>query len=261
MDSTMTVSEDSNSIMNKPASLKKTGLGQRLKSAREALQLTEKEAATRLHLNVTMITLMENENFAEGPPATFMRGYLRSYAKLLHLSENEITLTLKELESVTPSSHTAISTLNLQSKKYNERYFHWLTYVIILVLAVLVSVWWRSHSRYVIADVPPVQSATTSAPATVAVTPQNSVASPQPSTQVKPAATPATLNPAALPAAPSIAPSQPSISQKALEPTIAVTAPAATAIKPKKNTSLSPMDMALPEPGMDNDENEHKNSD
>ena len=273
MDSTMTVSEDSNNSMNKPESLKKTGLGQRLKSAREVLQLTEKEAAARLHLNVNMITLMENENFTEGPPAAFMRGYLRSYARLLNLSENEITLTLKDLESSIPSSNTAVPIVHLQPRKYNERYFHWLTYVIVLVLGVLVSVWWSSHSRYVIGDVPPVQSAITTAQATTAAAPQDSTESAQPPAEVKPAVTPietpTTLNSATLapPTSSTLMPSttllQPSIPQKAPEPTIAVTptTPVPAATKFEKTISLSHMGMALPEPGVDNDEDENKNSD
>lgn len=273
MDSTITVSEDSNNIMNKPESLKKTGLGQRLKSAREVLQLTEKEAAARLHLNVNMITLMENENFTEGPPATFMRGYLRSYARLLNLSENEITLTLKDLESSIPSSNTAVPIVHMQLRKYNERYFHWLTYIIVLILVVLVSVWWSSHSRYVIADVPPVQSTPATAQATsTAATSQDSTESAQPLAEVKPAITPietpttlssTTLAPTASTVMPSPTLLQPSISQKAPEPTIAVTPAIQSPAAPKseKTISLSHMNMALPEPGVDNDEEENKNSD
>lgn len=271
MDSTIAISEDSNSIMNKPESSKKTGLGERLKSAREAMQLTQKEAAARLHLNVNIISLIEDENFTNGPPATFIRGYLRSYARLLNLSENEITLTLKDLEHSIPSSNTAIPIVHMQPRKYNERYFHWLTYVIVLVLGVLVSVWWNSHSRYVIADVPPAKSAATASQST---TPQNVTESAQSATDAKsavtPVETPATLNSAAIaPSVPTLVPPttmmQPSILQKAPEPTISVTpttqsSTVSATAKPAKKTALSNMDMALPEPGIDNDEDENKNS-
>jgi len=274
MDSTIAISEDSSNIMNKPDPLKKTGLGERLKSARETMQLTQKEAAARLHLNVNIISLIENENFTNGPPATFIRGYLRSYARLLNLSENEITLTLKDLESSIPSSNTAIPVVHMQPRKYNERYFHWLTYIIVLVLGILVSVWWSSHSRYVIADVPPVQSAATTSQSTTA-TPQTLTESAQSLTETKPAVTPietsTTLNSATIvPAAPTLMPPttimQPSIPQKAPEPTIAATpttqsSTVSAATKPEKKTAISNMDMALPEPGIDNDEDENKNSD
>src|SRR5689334_12090930 len=108
MDTTIVIANDTNSTMNNAEPAKKTGLGARLKAARETMQLTEKEAATRLHLNTNIISIIENENFANGPPATFIRGYLRSYARLLNISENEIKLTLQELESAMPSSSTII---------------------------------------------------------------------------------------------------------------------------------------------------------
>lgn len=272
MDSTIAIFEDSNNIMNKPESLKKTGLGERLKLAREAMQLTEKEAAARLHLNVNIISLIENENFTNGPPATFIRGYLRSYARLLNLSENEITLTLKDLESSIPSSNTTMPVVHMQPRKYNERYFHWLTYVIVLVLGVLVSVWWSSHSRYVIADVPPVQSAATTSQSTTAI-PQSLTESAQSPTDTKPTVTtietPAILNSTTIaPAVPTLVPPTTmtsSIPQKTREPTISVTpttksSTVSTAAKPAKKTAISNMNMALPEPGIDNDEDENKNS-
>src|SRR5690242_10540136 len=154
MDSTTIISENNNSIMNKPEPFKKTGLGERLKSARIDMQLTDKEVALRLHLNVSIVTLIENEDFAEGPPATFMRGYLRSYAKLLNLPESEIKSTLQELEAAMPSSTTPIPVTQVKPPQDYERYLRWLTYVIVVVLMILVSVWWSSHSRYNISDVP-----------------------------------------------------------------------------------------------------------
>ena len=46
----------------------------------------------------------------------FIRGYLRSYARLLNLSENEITLTLKDLENAIPSS-SSIPVIPLKTQK------------------------------------------------------------------------------------------------------------------------------------------------
>ncbi len=269
MDSTITVSENNNSIMNKLEPFKKTGLGERLKSAREALQLTEKEVALRLHLNVTVVSLIESEDFAEGPPATFMRGYLRSYAKLLNLPESEIKSTLKELEAAMPSSTTPIPMAQVKPPKDNERYLHWLTYVIVVVLIVLVSVWWSSHSRYNIADVP-----TTPQPTAVATPAPAPAAAPTPtvpnSTAASPAPAAATVTTTAPPAKPEAAvqPTAPlqaapgSITTPAAPATptavpIATTAPAtpppAVPATETKKSTLSNLKMALPEPDVDAD--------
>lgn len=132
----------------------KTGLGVRLKRAREALHLTEKEAAARLYLNVNIINIIENESFADGPPVTFMRGYLRAYARLLNIPDSDIKGTIDQLEASIPVSTTPAPALQIHSIHQNNRYISWITYLILLTLITLVSLWWNSTSKYVIADVP-----------------------------------------------------------------------------------------------------------
>jgi cytoskeleton protein RodZ len=223
MDSTIVIAEDSNNIMNKPETLKKTGLGERLRTAREAMRLTPKEAAARLHLNVNIIALMENESFTDGPPAAFMRGYLRSYARSLNLSENEIQLTLKSLESSLPYQTTA-PIINLPRAHQGERYLRWLTYLIVLTLCALVSIWWSSHSRYATVDVP----AKISQPA---LPPQSTTL---PSSNLS------------------------AVAPKPVEPTLATPnkpAPVKNIEKARNVPAVSNMIMALPEPNDEPDEN------
>jgi cytoskeleton protein RodZ len=208
MDTTIVVADDINSIMNNPEPVRKTGLGARLKATREALQLTEKEAAARLHLNVNIISIIENENFADAPPATFIRGYLRSYARLLNISENEIKLTLKELESAIPSSCTITPALKqIQPVHYSEHHLRWLTSLIIVILVILVSLWWRSHSGYAITDLPTKISMPSATPLQTSPL-QSSVASmpPTPVKSVIASPTPAPLAQPPAPAAPLLPP-------------------------------------------------------
>ena len=89
MDNEIAINNDA-SMNIKPDIVKITGMGVRLKKARESLHLTEKEAAARLYLNPKIISVIEMEAFSEGPPITFMRGYVRSYARMLSLPESEI---------------------------------------------------------------------------------------------------------------------------------------------------------------------------
>jgi cytoskeleton protein RodZ len=140
------------------------GLGIRLKSAREAMSLSAKEAAAHLHLSVNIINIIEKEQFADGPPPTFMRGYLRSYARFLNVPDHEISKTLKELEMALPIKNTSLPILNTRPIQQTDRYLHWITYLIILTMIGLVALWWHSHQRYIITDVPtktasPAQSA------------------------------------------------------------------------------------------------------
>ncbi len=120
--------------------------GARFKSAREAMHLTEKEAGARLHLKPYLITIIETERFENGPPAIFMRGYIRSYGKLLNLSEKEIAQALTQLNLANPATSAPISAIQTQSIQYGSN-VGWSTSLVVIVLIGLVGMWWHTHSR------------------------------------------------------------------------------------------------------------------
>ena len=64
--------------------------GALLKEARVSLQLTPVDIAKRLNLKDTLIEDIENNEFDDMPSITFARGYLKGYAKLVHVSESEV---------------------------------------------------------------------------------------------------------------------------------------------------------------------------
>jgi cytoskeleton protein RodZ len=154
MDNEIAVLDDVNNMTNVTQPLKVTGLGKRLKTARESMNLSEKEAAARLYLNPKIISYIENEKFSDGPPITFMRGYLRSYAKLLNVPESEIKAELDEIELSIKPVHISAPILHASPINKSERYIRWITYLIVLTLLTLVCIWWSSQSHYLIADVP-----------------------------------------------------------------------------------------------------------
>ena len=120
--------------------------GTQLKTARELLNLSQKEVAARLHLSVNIIQILESDSMSHSLPITFTRGYMRSYARLLNFSEQEINQALQQL-GLTSSSTTLMPMLTTigTSKDYSMR---WLTYLIIFLLLTLVSIWWSTHPRY-----------------------------------------------------------------------------------------------------------------
>jgi cytoskeleton protein RodZ len=66
------------------------GVGALLKQSREQRGLTTAEVASQLRLKVSLIEQIEAEQWDPAVSATFIRGYLRAYAKLLKLPEHEI---------------------------------------------------------------------------------------------------------------------------------------------------------------------------
>ena len=64
--------------------------GQRLREAREALDLSQQDVAQYLHLNVNLIQALEDNNEDVLPAQIYLVGYLRSYVRLLNLSIDSI---------------------------------------------------------------------------------------------------------------------------------------------------------------------------
>ena len=64
--------------------------GHRLRLAREDLHLSKDEVAHHLHLDVQIVEALETDNFDNLPSPAYICGYLRSYARILKLPEDEI---------------------------------------------------------------------------------------------------------------------------------------------------------------------------
>ncbi len=74
-------------------------VGARLRDAREALGLDRQSVADRLHLRPTLIAAIEEGDHSEAPGELFLKGYVRTYARLVELSPEELLEQLdQELE-------------------------------------------------------------------------------------------------------------------------------------------------------------------
>lgn len=75
-----------------------------LRSAREEKGLSQKEVADQLFLSATFIRYIDNAEFDKLPKQPFIKGYLRSYARMVNLSGDEVVACfqkgLEEAEEV-----------------------------------------------------------------------------------------------------------------------------------------------------------------
>lgn len=120
--------------------------GMRLKSAREARGLESKDIAAQLRLSEKIISMIEKENYPSDLPVTFIRGYIRAYARLMEISEAEITKALEPIKPPTTfevEEHELIEPQPVTSGNYFMQFF---TYLILLTIASLVGIWWYSQS-------------------------------------------------------------------------------------------------------------------
>lgn len=126
-----------------------TAFGARLQSAREALGLNTKDAAARLRLNEKMIIMLEKEHYPHDLPITFIRGYLRSYGKLLQIPEHEIKKALEPIQpkpiisEPTPTKSTNKPAQPVTSKNYSMKIS---TYFIAFTMVGLFGAWWFTHN-------------------------------------------------------------------------------------------------------------------
>ena len=69
---------------------KRMSIGARLSAARNERQLTIRAVASELKIDVSMVAALERDDKAVLPAAIFVKGYLRRYARLVGLPEEEL---------------------------------------------------------------------------------------------------------------------------------------------------------------------------
>ena len=83
--------------------LARLGIGARLKAAREARGMSRQDLAQRLRLDEHVIEALETDDLERLPAPTFVRGYMRNYARLVGLDESLVAEALPEADA-TPAA-------------------------------------------------------------------------------------------------------------------------------------------------------------
>ncbi|NIR61600.1 MAG: DUF4115 domain-containing protein [Gammaproteobacteria bacterium] len=133
------------------------GPGARLRREREAQGLTLAGVAESLHLERRVVEALERDDLDHLPEATFVRGYLRGYARLLGLPAEEIVRAYAppgEETSAPPRAYTG-------RQDGGEPWAHWVAYGLVVLLAVLVFMWWRGQPPAPPEAAPPSEEART----------------------------------------------------------------------------------------------------
>ncbi len=161
---------------------KRIPFGTRLKSTREAMGLERKDVASQLRLNEKIIVMMEKDRYPVDLPVTFIRGYLRSYAKFLQIPEFEIKKGIEPIKqksmNIDPLTPIKQQPDTITSGDY---FMQFSTYLIIFTLFALVAMWWYTHSTQ--------KSAATTIATTEAANPKPAVTETVDNTNTAPAET------------------------------------------------------------------------
>ncbi|WP_407332362.1 cytoskeleton protein RodZ [Enterovibrio sp. 27052020O] len=121
--------------------------GRVLKDAREALGLSDQDVADRLRLRVSVIRELEENCCDNKQIATFTRGYIRSYAKLVGLNADDL---LRGFQAAPQSEESAqkMQSFSRQTRidKHDSRVMS-LTWVILAVVVGITTFWWWQNQQ------------------------------------------------------------------------------------------------------------------
>ena len=117
--------------------------GDKLRQAREALNLSLEDAAKAISLRPSILEQLENNEFVQkNVPSTFMKGYVRSYTKFLRIPESEWAhLTFGEAYK-NDLGKNARATRSVNQYSSHSRWVGTLTTIILLAAVGMTGLWW-----------------------------------------------------------------------------------------------------------------------
>lgn len=122
------------------------GPGERLQAARIQQGMSIEDVASRMHLSVKILKSIENNGFEEITAPIFVKGYLRAYARIVSLDEDEL---IRQYGDFYSHEDPPISTTSNMAPELSvaDMRIKWTTYLVILGLAALLAAWWWSKKE------------------------------------------------------------------------------------------------------------------
>lgn len=122
------------------------GPGDRLQTARIEQGLSIEDVANRMHLSVSILQSIEENNFDDITAPIFVKGYLRAYARIVSIDEEEM---IEEYLNFYSDEDPPINSTSNTSPEItsNDARIKWTTYFVIIVLAGLIAAWWWNENQ------------------------------------------------------------------------------------------------------------------
>ncbi|WP_105903368.1 cytoskeleton protein RodZ [Vibrio gangliei] len=122
--------------------------GEMLRKRREELGLSQKDISEKLRLKVSVIESIETNQFDNHHVATFIRGYFRSYAKMVGIKEKEILAALEKSGRGQQKEQPMHSFSKKTEKQQHDSRIMGLTWGILIIILGISSVWWwQNHQQ------------------------------------------------------------------------------------------------------------------
>ncbi|WP_143872386.1 helix-turn-helix domain-containing protein [Catenovulum sediminis] len=118
-------------------------LGDVLKKSRVNQGLSEQDVADSLNLKKDIILALEANDFEKISVATYTKGYIKAYAKLLALNESELLQMFYQQQPVEHHSQTKLKSFSQRTKQEaHDNRLMFVTYLILFIVVALIVVWW-----------------------------------------------------------------------------------------------------------------------
>ena len=123
------------------------GPGERLQAARIQMGLSLADVARRMHLSASIVEAIEENHFEEITAPIFVKGYLRAYARIVSLDEDDMIDQYFDFYSGEDPPISSISNVASELSVADAR-VKWTTYIVVLIIGVSLAAWlWNEEQN------------------------------------------------------------------------------------------------------------------
>ncbi|TSA17005.1 MAG: helix-turn-helix domain-containing protein [Betaproteobacteria bacterium] len=128
-----------------PPTAEQSSPGRALADAREALKLSVADVSQQIKYGVKQIAAIEADDYAKLPGTTFVRGMIRSYARLVHIDSAPLLVDLGRRDipaPITVDLRTSGQEPFVEGGKKSNRIYVFLSLAALVAVAAVAFEWW-----------------------------------------------------------------------------------------------------------------------
>lgn len=122
--------------------VKKESVGQILSSARVAQGISLEDLSEQIRVPMKVLVGIEADDIPNTLPETFIRGYIRSYAKKVGVEESRVLIEIETTAASSPDAMAMQSFSKRSKRKKVERRLTIISWLIFIILGSALVIWW-----------------------------------------------------------------------------------------------------------------------
>lgn len=135
-----------NNVLDVVATAQLASVGSQLRAARERLGLSVDEVVAQIKISARQITALETDDFKNLPETAFVRGFVRSYARLLQLEAQPLLDALPGAKLAQPVESAKIEATIPSERTVRQQNVNLLIAALVVALGIAGFAVWQSNS-------------------------------------------------------------------------------------------------------------------